>query len=69
MPVKPFLLGKAGLGGTLSSVDGNNIKEEAVDDVLDFDVNRSCSLGNTRSLKWTWESLFNRSSFKIVLKG
>jgi len=36
-------LGKAGLGGTMSSVTGNNIKEDVADDVLDFDVNKICS--------------------------
>jgi hypothetical protein len=36
-------LGNAGLGGTMSSVTGNNIKEDAVDDELDLDVNKICS--------------------------
>lgn len=37
MPAKSFLLGKAGLGGTWSSTECNNIAVETVNDELDFD--------------------------------
>ena len=63
-----FLFGKAGFGGTGSSLDGNNTNDDAPVDVLDFDFNRMGSFGDSKSLKLICELLFFRSSLRIVLE-